>query len=101
MTTYTVSQDNNEIMIDGETFLININNDGSVSVEIDGGYGEAQDIDGSEYYAEIDGNYQVARFYDIEIGDSYDSEFEITITPEMVADAKTYRANYPTNIESI
>lgn len=98
--TFTVSQDDNEIVIDSETFIVTVNSDGSVSVEIDGGYGLADYDDGSQDYIEIDGRYEVARFDDIEIGDSYDSDFKLTITPEMIADAKAYRANYPIAVES-
>ncbi len=101
MTTYTVSQENNEIVIDGETYFVVINRDDSVSIEIDGGYGLADYDDGSQDYVEIDGRYEVARFDDIEISDSYDSEFQVTITPEMIADAKQYRAQYPVNIENV
>lgn len=99
--TFTVSESDNEVVIDGETFIVTINRDDSVSIEIDGGYGLADYDDGSQGYVEIDGRYEVARFDDIEIGDDYDSEFQVTITPEMIADAKQYRANYPMDIEEV
>lgn len=95
--TFTVSERDNEIEIDGEIFFVNVNNDNTVSIEIDGGVGEAYDVDGSVGYSEIDGMYEVARLEGIDTGDSYDHEFEITITPEMIADAKAYRTNYPLN----
>lgn len=97
--TFTVSEHDNEIVIDDETFYVNVDGD-TVTIEIDGGYGLADYDDGSQGYVEIDGRYRVALFYDMKIGDSPDDEFGVTITSEMIADAKQYRANYPVDFES-
>lgn len=94
MSKYTVSMNENEIEIDGITFIVKTR-DGYITVEIDGGYG--QDDDGE--YMEIDGGYRItSQDLDFEI-DDYDQEFEVEITAADVKKAQEYRAVYPAEIE--
>lgn len=96
---FIISEIDNEIAINDETYVVKVESDGTVTVEIDGGYGLADFDDGSQGYVEIDGNYRLATYDNVKMSDSYDSPFLVTITPEMIADAKAYRANYPIEID--
>lgn len=94
MNTYTVSERNNTIEIDGITFIINVSDyaHGSVTLEIPGGY--AQDDDGD--WIEIEGNYTLRTLYDdVDWIETSDQKFDVTITVDDIARARSYRAQYP------
>lgn len=98
MTSYTVSMNDNEIEIDGITFIVNVSDhaNGGVSLEIPGGYGE--DVDGE--WMEVDGNFHIRELMDSnESITHYDQEFEVEITEADVQKAKEYRAVYPESVE--
>lgn len=92
---YTVVVERDErFTIEGLEFIANVHNTGdSITIEIDGGFG--QDDDGD--WIEVDGNYTV-MYREITDEEFENDEYEITLTRVQIEDAKRYRQNYPVSI---